>query len=109
MKWGEMSSGPRAVLVLMLAQACSSCCCVNGSETGCEGSVNDETVWSTLVSSMLLNAGSLGMVDMFWICLPMILRLSTGVRDGFASLEMKGGRDLEDEATRRGQAVHTIL
>ena len=108
MKCGDMSSGPSAVLVLMSCAASSSCCCVNGSVVGCFGREREETVCSTSVSIVLLKAGSCGTVDTCWICRPMMLRLSIGVRDGGVPGDAKGGRERVEDGTHLCQAVHTI-
>ena len=84
MKCGERSSGPSAVLVLICSHASVSCCSVNGSVTGCDGSVSDSTVVRTVWSIVLLNVGSSGSVEMDSKCFPIMLRLSTGVVHGGA-------------------------
>ena len=65
-KCGEMSSGPSAVLRLLLLHCSCNCCFVNGNDTGMDGSCSDSIVRFTMSSSVLLNAGSFGIVDIDW-------------------------------------------
>ena len=64
-KWGDMSSGPAAVLVLMFWHAFVSCVLVNGSCTCSLGNVTELMVCCTFRSSLLLKFGSSGKLILF--------------------------------------------
>ena len=105
-----MSSGPKAVLVLMCSHVSSSCWSENGSDTGTEGRDRDAIVCCTLLSSSLLNAGSSGRVDMLWMWRARTFRLSFGASVGGSEGDVVNvGRGDEVDGTVRCHAVQTIL
>ena len=77
---------------------------MNGSDTCCNGSVNASTVFLTLSSCDLLNAGSSGNVEMDAKCCANVLRLSTGEAAGRGLVN--GGSGCCVEGIVRCHAVH---
>lgn len=88
-KCGDMLFGFCVVCVLMLWYVLVSCCCVNGSEIGCDGSVSDCMVCLILLFCDLLNVGLLGKVEMEVKCCVNVLRLLIGEVVGIGLV--KGG------------------
>lgn len=108
-KQGEMSSGPSAVLVLMCLHASVTSCCVNGSETDCDGSRIELMVSRTVLSCDLLNLGSSGSVETDWKCCASMLRFSLGVvGNAVLAFGLKVGSGVDVDGVVRCHAVQMM-